>query len=40
MSNLEIDSSQVYRLPGPLSLKRLMDVYQLDRPELKDITCG
>jgi polyphosphate kinase len=36
MSNLEIDSNQVYRLPGPLSLKRLMDAYQLDRPELKD----
>jgi len=36
MHNLELDSGDVYRVPGPLSLKRLMDVYQLDRPELKD----
>jgi polyphosphate kinase len=36
LSNLELDSSDVYRVPGPLSLKRLMDVYQLERPELKD----
>jgi polyphosphate kinase len=36
MSNLEVEASDVYRLKGPLSLKRLMDVAQLDRPELKD----
>ncbi|MBZ5619036.1 MAG: polyphosphate kinase 1 [Acidobacteriia bacterium] len=36
MKNLELDASDVYRVAGPLSLKRLMDVYQLDRPELKD----
>jgi polyphosphate kinase len=36
MNNLELDASDVYRVAGPLSLKRLMDVYQLDRPELKD----
>ncbi|HLK65819.1 MAG TPA: polyphosphate kinase 1 [Bryobacteraceae bacterium] len=34
--NLELDATDVYRVPGPLSMKRLMDVYQLDRPELKD----
>ena len=36
VSNLELDASDVYRVAGPLSLKRLMDVYQLERPELKD----
>ena len=36
MSNLEIDSSDVYRVPGPLALKRLMAAYVKDRPELKD----
>jgi polyphosphate kinase len=36
MSNLEVEASEVYRVDGPLSLKRLMDVYQLDRPELRD----
>jgi polyphosphate kinase len=35
-TNLEIDSTQVYRVAGPLSLKRLMEVWTLDRPELKD----
>ena len=36
VSNLEIDSSQVYRVHGPLSLSRLMHLYALDRPDLKD----
>jgi polyphosphate kinase len=36
MSNLEIDSSQVYRVKGPLSLSRLMQIYSLDRPDLKE----
>jgi polyphosphate kinase len=36
ISNLEIDSSQVYRVKGPLSLKRLMTVYAIERPELKE----
>jgi len=36
MSNLEVDSSEVYRVEGPLSLKRLMALYQLDRPDLKE----
>ena len=35
LSNLELEPGAVYRVPGPLSLKRLMDVCQLDRPELK-----
>jgi len=35
LSNLELDSSQVYRVAGPVSLKRLMDLYQADRPDLK-----
>ena len=36
MSNLEIDSSQVYRVKSPLSLSRLMHLYSLERPDLKD----
>jgi polyphosphate kinase len=36
MSNLEIDSSDVYRVSGPLSLKRLYALYRKDRPELKE----
>ena len=36
MNNLEVTQSQVYRTQRPLSLKRLMSLYALDRPELKD----
>jgi polyphosphate kinase len=36
MSNLEVGTSEVYRSRRPLTLKRLMSLYQLDRPELKD----
>jgi polyphosphate kinase len=36
MSNLEVEPSDVYRVKGPLSFKRLMDAAQLDRPELKE----
>jgi polyphosphate kinase len=36
MSNLEVHSSEVYRVKGPLSLKRLMDLHHIDRPELKE----
>jgi len=36
VSNLEIDASQVYRVRGPLSLSRLMNLYLLERPDLKD----
>ena len=35
-SNLEVEPSEVYRVAGPLSLKRLMSLYSLDRPDLKD----
>src|SRR5512133_497031 len=35
-SNLELEESQVYRVAGPLSMKRLMEIWALDRPELKD----
>jgi polyphosphate kinase len=37
ISNLEVNSSEVYRVKGPLSLKRLMDLHQIDRPDLKDV---
>jgi len=36
MSNLEIGPTEVYRIARPLSLKRLMSLYSLDRPELRD----
>jgi len=36
VNNLEIDASQVYRFKGPLELSRLMQLYSLERPELKD----
>ena len=36
MNNLEVGASEVYRINGPLSLSRLMNLYNLDRPELKD----
>jgi polyphosphate kinase len=35
-NNLELDASQVYRSPGLLSLSRLMQLYKLNRPDLKD----
>jgi polyphosphate kinase len=35
-TNLELESSNVYRVAGPLSLKRLMELWALERPELKD----
>jgi len=37
VNNLEIETSQVYRVRGPLSLSRLMQLCALDRPDLKDI---
>ena len=37
MSNLEIDSSDVYRVNGPLGLKRLMMLGGLDCPDLKEV---
>ncbi len=38
INNLEIEPAQVYRVKRPLALKRLMAIYQIDRPELKDAT--
>jgi polyphosphate kinase len=35
-SNLEIESSAVYRVSGPLNLGRLRQLTALDRPQLKD----
>jgi polyphosphate kinase len=35
-SNLEVTSREVYPLARPLALKRLMALYSLDRPDLKD----
>jgi polyphosphate kinase len=36
INNLEIGPSEVYRSPRPLSLKRLMSLHSLDRPDLRD----
>lgn len=36
MFNLEVNSSEVYRVKGPLSLKRVQELHQVDRPALKD----
>ncbi len=36
MNNLEIHANGVFRLNGPLALNRLMSLYGIDRPDLKD----
>jgi polyphosphate kinase len=36
VNNLEVEPSEIYRIRGPLSLNRLMHLYNLDRPDLKD----
>lgn len=36
LANLEVNPSELYRVRGPLSLSRLMGLYGLDRPDLKD----
>jgi polyphosphate kinase len=36
INNLEVDATEIYRIDGPLSLSRLMHLYNLDRPDLKD----
>ena len=36
VNNLEVEPSEIYRIRGPLSLSRLMYLYNLDRPDLKD----
>jgi len=35
-SNLPIDKQDVFRIDGAIGLARLMDLYALDRPDLKD----
>ena len=35
-SNLPIDKEDVYRISPPIGLGRLMELYSLDRPDLKD----
>jgi polyphosphate kinase len=35
-SNLPIDKQDVFRIDGPIGLARLMALYALDRPDLKD----
>jgi len=37
INNLGIGPSEVYRSPRPLSLKRLMSLHGLDRPDLRDV---
>jgi polyphosphate kinase len=37
MNNLEVQASEIYRIDGPLSLSRLTHLYNLDRPDLKDL---
>ncbi len=36
LNNLEVEPEDVYRLKSPLGLSRLMDLYGLDRPDLKE----
>ena len=36
MNNLEVERSEVYKIRGPLSLKRMMDIYSLDRADLRE----
>ena len=36
IDNLLLDPHDVYALPGPLGLSDLMDLWKLDRPDLKD----
>jgi len=36
LTNLEVAPSEIYRINGPLSMSRLMHLYNLDRPDLKD----
>lgn len=36
VENLELADDDVYKMDGPLGLSALMDLYSLDRPELKD----
>lgn len=38
LTNLNVDIEDVYRLPNPLGFARLMDLYAVDRPDLKEPT--
>lgn len=38
LTNLEIDAVDVYRMKNPLGISRLMDLYAIDRPDLKEKT--
>jgi polyphosphate kinase len=35
-SSLDLDADDVYRFDGPLNIQDLMELYDLDRPDLKD----
>jgi len=37
IENLLVDPADVYALPGPLGLSDLMQIWKLDRPDLKDL---
>ncbi|MCC7342568.1 MAG: polyphosphate kinase 1, partial [Bryobacterales bacterium] len=36
LTNLSVDAVDVYRLPSPLGISRMMDLYAIDRPDLKE----
>jgi polyphosphate kinase len=38
LTNLELDAVDVYRMKNPLGISRLMDLYAIDRPDLKEKT--
>ncbi len=35
-SQIEVNPQDVYRVDGPLGFDRFMELYSLDRPDLKD----
>jgi len=37
LSKMEVEPSDVYRVKGPVSLSKLMSLYNLERPDLKDV---
>ena len=38
LTNLVVDAVDVYRMPNPLGISRMMDLYAIDRPDLKEPT--
>ncbi len=36
MRELELEDSDIYRIPGPLDLSRLFELAEIDRPDLRD----